>query len=115
MFLTRLARVAGVLGGGCWVVRHLGEVESLYVVGLVLLAAALAGTGAALVSSSASWLRVIVCVAFPLLAWSVTDVLRAAADDSLVDALVGGVVALVYLVTLVRSRGERRHAGSHAA
>jgi hypothetical protein len=119
--LTFVFRLAGVLGGLTWVVRHfvgvggVGGVDALRWPGLVLLGLALAGAGAALVSSSAGWLRLIVAVAVPVLVWSVVEVLHDSGDDSLVDALVGGAVALVSLVGLTRPGRDRRHAGAHAA
>jgi hypothetical protein len=113
--LMLLARVAGVLGGLAWVVRHVGEVEELRWPGLALLAVALAAFGAGLVSRSATWLRAIVAVCFPLLVWSVVEVAHGSADDSLVDAVAGGLVALVSLAGIGRVRGARQHAGSHAA
>ncbi|GEP36115.1 hypothetical protein NSZ01_38830 [Nocardioides szechwanensis] len=115
MLLTLVPRLAGVLGGLLLVIRHLGGVDQLRWPGLVLLTVALAGGGAALVSSSAGWLRVIVAVAFPALVWSVVEVLHDSGGDSLVDALVGAVVALACVVALVRPGRARHHAGSHAA
>ena len=115
MPLPLVSRVAGVVGGLAWVLRQVGGVDALRWPGLVLLAVALAGAGAALVSSSAGWLRVIVAVAFPLLVWSVVEVLHESGDDALIDAVVGGVVALLCAVALARPGGTRRHAGAHAA
>ena len=115
MLLTVVPRLAGVLGGLLWVVRHVGGVDELRWPGLVLLAVALAGSGAALVSSSAGWLRLIVAVAFPVLVWSVVEVLHDTGDDSLIDALVGAAFALAYIVALARPGRTRHHAGTHAA
>jgi hypothetical protein len=115
VLLTVVPRLAGVLGGLLLVVRHVGGADALRWPGLVLLAVALAGSGAALVSSSAVWLRVIVAVAFPVLVWSVVEVLHDSGDDSLVDALVGAAVALASVVALARPGRARHHAGAHAA
>ncbi|WP_193609737.1 hypothetical protein [Nocardioides lijunqiniae] len=112
MRLLLVARVAGVLGGLAWVVRHVAGVEELRWPGLVLLGVALAGAGAGLVSSSAAWLRLLVAVCFPVLVWSVVEVLHGSAEDSLVDAAAGAAIALTCLVGVVR--GGRRPAGSHA-
>lgn len=113
--MTSVPRLAGVLGGLAWLVRHVGGVDALRWPGLVLLAVALAGGGAALVSSSAGWLRVIVALAFPVLVWSVVEVLHDSGDDTLVDALAGTVVAVACVVAMVRPGRARHHAGSHAA
>lgn len=115
VLLTVVPRVAGLLGGLAWVIRHLGGVDALRWPGLVLLAVALAGGGAALVSSSAGWLRMIVALAFPVLVWSVVEVLHDSGDDSLIDALVGAVVLVFSAVGLARSRASRPGAGAHAA
>jgi hypothetical protein len=108
-----VARVAGVLGGLAWVVRHLADVEVLRLPGLVLLGLGLAAAAAGLVSSSAVWLRLIVAVCFPVLVWSVAEVLHGSAEDSLVDAAAGAAIALACVVGMVRA--PRRHVGSHAA
>ena len=113
--LTLVSRLAGVLGGSAWVVRQAAGIDGLRLPGLVLLALSLAGGGAALVSSSAAWLRLIVAVAFPVLGWSVVEVLHDSADDSLADALVGGAVAVVCVLGLARPRRTRRTSGAHAA
>ncbi|MCW2850944.1 MAG: hypothetical protein JWM84_608 [Nocardioides sp.] len=108
-----VARLAGVLGGLAWLVRHVAGMEQLRWPGLALLGVALAAAGAGLVSSSAAWLRVIVAVCFPVLVWSVVEVLHESAEDALVDAVAGAAIALVCL--LGWARGSRRPAGSHAA
>ena len=115
--LDLLARLAGVLGGLCWLVRGVAGVDALRWPGLVLLALALAGLGAGLVSSSAAWLRAIVAVAFPVLVWSVVEVLHGDGDGRVVDAVAGVIVAACCGFGLVRSRRARpaRAAGSHAA
>ncbi|WP_309649314.1 hypothetical protein [Nocardioides sp.] len=115
MPLTLLARVAGVLGGLCLLVRAAAGVDALRWPGLVLLALALAALGAGLVSTSATWLRAIVAVALPVLVWSVVEVVGGEGDGRVVDAVAGVVVALVCVRALVRSRGERHPAGSHSA
>jgi uncharacterized membrane protein YjjP (DUF1212 family) len=93
----------------------------LYWAGLALLFVALFGLGAALVSKGAVWLEVIVGIAFPLLVWSVVEVIHSAGDPVLIDAVVGVLIAAFGLVALGRSgrgRGDskppRRHAGAHA-
>jgi hypothetical protein len=130
MDLHTLARLAGLVGGLCWVVRFLLDLagsgtgaaaDVLHVVGLVLIAVALVGAGAALVSTSATWLRVIVAIAFPLLVWSVLEVLHGAGDPIVIDGVLGLAVAVVAAMATVRARRERpsrarraRSAGAHA-
>jgi hypothetical protein len=122
MSLRVPAALAGVLGGACWLVRGFADSEALRWAGLVLLALALAGAGAGLVK--ALWLRVIVAIAFPVLVWSVLEVVHEGASDAAtVDAVAGAAVALISVAVLVRARSrrrailrhrERRTSGSHA-
>ncbi|MFC4787190.1 hypothetical protein ACT8ZV_22125 [Nocardioides sp. MAHUQ-72] len=125
MDLRSLARLAGLVGGLCWLVRLVldlggsgGAAGLLHWLGLVLLAVALVGAGAALVSTSATWLRAIVAVAFPLLVWSVLEVLHDGGDPEVIDGLFGLVVAVVAAVAQARSRPEpvrrSRSTGAHA-
>ncbi|GAA2137528.1 hypothetical protein GCM10009844_04660 [Nocardioides koreensis] len=127
MDLHTLARLAGLVGGLCWVARFVMDLggsgtgvvaDGLYVVGAVLLAGALVAAGAGLVSTSAIWLRAIVAVAFPLLVWSVLEVLHEGGNPRAVDGAFGAVVAVVAAVQLTRSRPKRerptRRAGAHA-
>lgn len=114
MPLTLLARVAGVLGGLCLLVRAAAGADALRWPGLVLLGLALAGLGAGLVSRSAAWLQAIVAVAFPVLVWSVVEVVGGEGDGRVVDAVAGVVVAVVCVAALLRSR-QARPMGSHAA
>ncbi|MGH3336573.1 MAG: hypothetical protein ACRDOZ_12180 [Nocardioides sp.] len=126
MNLRALARVSGLLGGACWVARLLdrggsggGTVDALYWAGLALLFVALFGLGIALVSKGAVWLQVIVGIAFPLLVWSVVEVVHSAGDPVVIDAVVGILIAGVSLLALGQSGGRderppRRHAGAHA-
>jgi uncharacterized MnhB-related membrane protein len=126
VFLVSLrvpSALAGLLGGACWVARAFAEQDPLRWAGLALIGLCLMGAGASMVK--AAWLRALVAVAFPVLVWSVLEVLHdsSGAEQAHVDAVVGGGVALVALVVLVRerrSRGgrraarERRTTGSHA-
>lgn len=130
MNLRVLSAAAGLLGGACWVARWgtdlAGDVpawaDGAYWAGLGLLGVALAGIGAGLVSSSAAWLRVIVAVAFPLLVWSVYQVVKGAGDDLRLDGILGVVAIVGSAVMLLRVRGARpdreqprRSHGSHSA
>jgi hypothetical protein len=128
MDLTHLARLAGLLGGLCWLVRLLldlaghgtgGLADLLHWVGLLLVAVALVGMGAALVSTSGTWLRAVVGVAFPLLVWSVLEVLHEAGNPRVIDGVVGLAVAVASGVALTRDRPKkepprRRSTGAHA-
>jgi hypothetical protein len=125
MNLRALARVSGLLGGLCWVLRLLldrsgsgaGAVDPLHWAGLVLLFVALLGLGATLVKEV--WLQTIVGIAFPLLVWSVVEVLHRAGDPLVVDAVAGVLIAAACVASLRRKGGgdqkpPRRHAGAHA-
>ena len=117
-----VARVCGVLGGACWLVRvgfdgTLGD--ALQWAGMALLLVGLFGLGTAFVSKGAVWLQVIVGIAFPLLVWSVVEVVRGAGDPAVVNAVAGVLVAAACALALRPDRGEeddppRRHAGAHA-
>lgn len=130
MNLRVLTATAGLLGGLCWLVRWVADLVSgdpswgpaAYVAGLVLLGLALAGVGAGLVSSSATWLRVIVAVALPALVWSVHTVLRGEDGSVALDGAVGLVATVLGVAGIARERTHRdatppprgRHSGSHA-
>jgi hypothetical protein len=123
MNVRPLARVCGLLGGLCWVVRWvLGDGamgDALQWAGLLLLFVGMFGLGAALVSKGAVWLQVIVGVAFPLLVWSVVEVLHASGDGVMIDAVAGAVIAVACVLALGPGgdggeRPPRRHAGAHA-
>jgi hypothetical protein len=122
MNVRPLARVCGVLGGVCWVVRWvLGDGtmgDALQWAGLLLLFVGMFGLGTALVNKGAVWLQVIVGVAFPLLVWSVVEVLHASGDPVVINAVVGVMIAAACGLTLgPKDGGERpprRHTGAHA-
>jgi hypothetical protein len=104
--LRTYAGTTGLLGGAAWVVRYFVDQEAVWWAGLALLALACAAAGAALVSSSAAALRVLVAVAFPALVASVWWVIRdGGADANAVDAAFGAVSALAGLGALSTSRG----------
>ena len=117
MDLLTLTRLAWLVGGLCWLARMLlflaghGSglgASGLFWVGSVLIGAGLVGAGASLVSSSATWLRVIVGVAFPLLVWSVLQVIHQAADPRAVDGVLGAVFVVLAGLALARSSGSGR-------
>lgn len=111
------AAVAGLLGGLCWVVAL--WVDPLVWVGAVLLALAVLGAGAGLVSRSATWLRCLVAVCFLALVGSVVDVLSDDFTTTSVLAAAGAVAFVVAAVALSRrpSAGSRSAGsrGAHAA
>ena len=78
-------------------------------VGAVLLTVALVGLGLLLVKSDLMLLRVFVALALPTLVWGVVALLRDAVSTSVVDAVFGGIVAVISAVMLAR-HGERRRA-----
>ena len=125
---TTLARVAGVLGGLCWVLRAVLDdgdgpesvINGLHYGGLALLVLALLGIGAGLVSGLAA-LRVVVAICLVALAWAILEFLHQQYADRGVDGVLGGLMAAYCLAGLVaRRRGDepqqpRRSSGSHAA
>lgn len=123
MDVRTLGSVAGIAGGACWLTRWILDLagvsseprEAVYLVGAVLLALAFVAFGMALVKSSALWLRLIVGVAFPVLVWSVLEVLHRAEPEP-VDGVFGLAVAAISVLLLSRRpRPEKsRRAGAHA-
>jgi len=128
---TTLARVAGVLGGLCWFGRAVLDdgsgptpvIDALYWGGLALIALALLGIGAGLVTGLPA-LRVVVAVCLVLLSWAVLEFLRSQYADRWVDGILGLLLALYCLGGLLRrrrrgadraAREPRRPSGSHAA
>jgi hypothetical protein len=121
--LAGFARVAGLLGGSCWVARAVVDeldapsaaVDGLHWGGTALIAVALIGLGADLVSSSATWLRVIVAICLTLLVWSVLEAVRQGVADRWVEGGFGALLAVYCVVGLVRAwrHGSRHPHGSH--
>jgi len=117
MDLLTLTRLAGLAGGLCWLARLLLFIaghgsgfgaSALFWLGSMLIGAGLVGAGASLVSSSATWLRLIVGVAFPLLVWSVLQVVHDVADPRAVDGVLGVVFAALAARALVRAPRPQR-------
>lgn len=114
-----LGRWCGALGGLAWVVRWVlagngaGDTAqgATYGAGLALLAIGLAGAGAGL--AAAAWLRVVVALCVPVLAWSVLMVLHEAGAGERVDGLAGLLALLVWVPLLLGSR-RRSRLGTHA-
>jgi hypothetical protein len=123
-----LARLAGVLGGLCWVLRSVLDdgagpeavINGLHYGGLALLVIALLGIGAGLVSGLVA-LRVVVAVCLVALAWAVLEFLHQQYADRGVDGVLGALMAAYCLAGLAARRGgsgqrqPRRSSGSHAA
>lgn len=116
MNLRTVSCLAGIAGGLVWVARaFVGEEPTiLYWIGVALLAVWLAAAGASLVKKGTWWLRLIVAVALPLLAWSIYAAVRPATDPLLLDAVVGGLAIVVAVLVLVLAPAPARSHGSHA-
>lgn len=119
-----LIRIAGVLGGLCWLGQATvnkydaaeAAVNALYWGGGVLILVALVGLGAGLVSG-APWLRLIVGLCVPLLVWSIVEVLRAETSDNIVDGGLGLALALICAAGLLGGVAKDEmasRAGTHA-
>ena len=124
MSTRTLVRLAGVLGGLCWVAQaavndyHAASAaaNALYWGGAALLLIALVGLGAGLVSG-APWLRLIVGLCVPLLVWSIIEVMRAETSDDIVDGGLGLALALICAAALLGGAPKDDAAprgGSHA-
>jgi hypothetical protein len=128
---TTLVRLAGIVGGLCWIARAVldtgdgsaGVIDALHYGGLALLAIALLGIGAGLVSGLVA-LRVVVAICLLALAWAVVSFLHTQYSDRLVDGVLGGLMVAYCAVGLLTRRGHdpgdeppapRRSRGSHAA
>jgi hypothetical protein len=103
-----MVRLAGVLGGLCWVAQVAvndydaasAAANALYWGGAALILIALVGLGAGLVSA-ATWLRLIVGLCVPLLVWSILEVLHAETSDDIVDGGLGLALALICSAALL--------------
>ena len=126
---TTLARLAGVLGGLCWVARAVLDgggsgsealVNGLHWGGLALIAIAVLAIGAGLVSGILA-LRVVVALCLAALVWSLLEFLRSQYADNAVDGVFGALLAAYCLLGLRRHRSpattppRERTTGSHAA
>jgi hypothetical protein len=108
MSTRTLVRVAGVLGGLCWVGQAAindydaasSAANALYWGGAALILVALVGLGAGLVSG-APRLRLIVGLCVPLLVWSIVEVLRAETSDDIVDGGLGLALTLICAAALL--------------
>ena len=124
MSTRTLIKLAGVVGGLCLLGQAAvnqydaagAAVNALYWGGVALVVVALVGMGTALVSG-ATWLRLIVGAAFPLLVWAVISVLHDNADDNVVDGGFGLGLALICSASLLGGSARddaSTRGGSHA-
>jgi uncharacterized membrane protein YfcA len=130
---TTLARLAGILGGLCWIGRAVLDdgdgptslIDALHYGGLALLVIALLGIGAGLVSGLVA-LRVLVAVCVVALAAAVVSFLHQQYTDRSVDGILGGVMVFYCVVGVLARRNRaradhdpgphpHRSSGSHAA
>jgi F0F1-type ATP synthase assembly protein I len=131
--LTSLSRLAGILGGLCWIGRALLDdgsvsasvIDALHYGGLALLVIALLGIGGGLVSGLVA-LRVVVAICLVALAAAVLSFLHQQYSDRSVDGIVGGLMVLYCVIGILARRSKeregggdepepRRSTGSHAA
>jgi hypothetical protein len=129
--LTTLARVAGVLGGLCWMGRAIlddgngptSAIDALHYGGLALLVLALLGVGGGVVAGVVA-LRVLVALCLVALAAAVVSFLHQQYSDRAVDGILGGLMVIYCVVGILvrRRRGRdddsaepRRSSGSHVA
>ncbi len=130
---TSLARIAGILGGLCWMGRAILDdgdgptsvIDGLHYGGLALLVIALLGIGGGLVSGLLA-LRVVVAICLVALAAAVMSFLHEQYADRSVDGILGGLMVFYCVVGILARRSrppadgarESRHhhsRGSHAA
>jgi hypothetical protein len=125
MSYKTLAKIAGVVGGLCWLVQAAinqyeaagAAVNALYWGGAALVLVSLVGAGAGLVSG-ARWLRLLVGLCFPVLVFAVLSTLRAETSDNVVDGGFGLALALICAASLLggvaRDDDEPSRGGSHS-
>ena len=118
-----LAQISGMLGGLAWLIRWGADLAGNdpswggggHWIGLGLLGVSVGLVGAGTVSKGAVWLRVIVGVAAPLLAWSVYAVIKGDSAGIVLDGVLGLAAAIVAGLGLLRTRPRRTPLGAHAA
>jgi hypothetical protein len=129
---TSLSRIAGILGGLCWIGRAILDngdgptsvIDGLHYGGLALLVLALLGIGGGLVSGLVA-LRVVVAICLVALAAAVVSFLHQQYTDRSVDGILGGLMVFYCIVGILvrrrrapedQARESRHHSrGSHAA
>jgi hypothetical protein len=106
--LRSLARIAGLIGGLCWLGGAALDaadasdslVNALHWGGLALIGIALIGIGFGLVSTNAWWLALIVGICLPALVWAVLEWAHEQWTDRYVDGTFGVLLAVYCLVGL---------------
>lgn len=120
--MRALACAAAFMGGACWIARVLltgAAADAAFWVGAVLLAVAVFGLGLQAAPRAPAWLQAIVGVGSVALAVSVWAIVRAELDSPVVDAVAGGLLALVFVVlarrwfSVPRQEASARPSGSH--
>ncbi len=112
--LTSLARIAGILGGLCWIGRAILDdgdgptsvIDALHYGGLALLVIALLGIGGGLVSGLMA-LRVVVAICLVVLAAAVVSFLHEQYADRVVDGILGGLMVVYCTVGILVRRARR--------
>lgn len=120
--MRTLAPFAGLLGGLAWLAALMlarADRTALAAVvewaGLLLLLTATIAAGAALVSRSTTWLRVVVGVCFALLLGSLVQLAEDGADDRLVHAFAGLLAVVVASAIMARRPDPAVQPASHRA
>ncbi|CAN5645034.1 hypothetical protein BH11ACT8_BH11ACT8_24040 [soil metagenome] len=97
---------AALLGGMVWVADLFVDRVALSVTGAVLLGASVLFWGAGLVRQA--WLAAITGAGAVILAWSILSLLRDAADDRVLEGVLGGLASLLVAVGVARGPREAR-------
>lgn len=113
-----IASLFGLAGGAAWVAGFLLErggtardevsIQALSWTGLGLLALAGFAAGTALVRTGPLWLRLVVAVCLPVLAWAVVETVRQNAGDAVTEGIAGVLVLGLALLTLARAGARPR-------
>lgn len=119
----KLAKLAGVVGGLCWLVQAAinqydaagAVVNALFWGGAALILVALVGMGASLVSAAPA-LRVLVGLCVPVLVFSILSALRGETSENIVDGGFGLALALICAASLLGGSAieDTARGGSHA-
>lgn len=121
MTLRRLGGALGLAAGASWIATAvLGKGSDLWTTlggaALVLVLVAFACWGAALVKGQARWLAVVVALAFPLLAWTMHQVVvDVAGDTTLVRGALGAVFVVLGAAFVLRGSSPRGPGASGAS
>jgi hypothetical protein len=123
--LRSLARLAGLIGGLCWLAAAALDganasdslVNAVHWGGLALIAIALVGIGFGLVNTRVWWLAVIVGICLPALVWAVLEWAHEQWADRYVDGTFGVLLAIYCLVGLASGSRSPRvgNGGEHSS